>query len=328
MKRRGFTLVELLVVIAIIGILIALLLPAVQAAREAARRLMCSNHLKQVATAFAMHESTHGHYPTNGWGWAWVGDADRGFGQTQPGGWIYNILPYVEMGDIHDLSAGKDLAQKKIANGRMALTPISMFNCPSRRAATLYPYVVGYNSSFRNCNVSNQVPRSDYATNVGDYFTEDIWAWTRWGSDGPKTLEEGDASADQFDMIATKATGIAFAGSTVKLSEVTDGTSNTYCAGEKYIQPEFYFNGQSADDNEFMYVGENEDISRTTKFKAFPDLPGYAARGSFGSAHVGGLNMAFCDGSVHLVSYDVEYKVHRNLGHRSDGTPVGASDIP
>ena len=99
-----FTLVELLVVITIIGILIALLLPAVQAAREAARMLQCQNNLKQISLAALDHEHINGWFPTGGWGYNWVGDPNRGFGRDQPGGFFYNCLPYMEQQALHDLA--------------------------------------------------------------------------------------------------------------------------------------------------------------------------------------------------------------------------------
>lgn len=105
-RAAGFTLVELLVVIAIIGILVALLLPAVQAARESSRRSQCQNQLKQQALACHNHADVHKHFPTGGWGWLWVGDPDRGFGVDQPGGWIFNVLPFLEQNDLHDRGRG------------------------------------------------------------------------------------------------------------------------------------------------------------------------------------------------------------------------------
>src|SRR5215469_8840286 len=94
--RRGFTLIELLVVITIIGILIALLLPAINAAREAARRFSCSNNLKQMGIAVSNHLSAYKCLPTGGWGWDWIGDPNRGFGRRQPGDWAFCLLPWME----------------------------------------------------------------------------------------------------------------------------------------------------------------------------------------------------------------------------------------
>ena len=92
--------------ITIIGILIALLLPAVQAAREAARQLQCKNNLKQLSLGCLNHESLFKRFPTGGWGFAWTGDADQGTDRRQPGGWIYNVLPFIEQPAMHDLGAG------------------------------------------------------------------------------------------------------------------------------------------------------------------------------------------------------------------------------
>lgn len=98
---NGVSLIELLVVVAVTTILMALLLPAIQSARGGARRAQCANNLTQLSRGCLGHEVTHGHYPTGGWGWRWVLDSDRGFGVDQPGGWIGNVLPYIEEESLH-----------------------------------------------------------------------------------------------------------------------------------------------------------------------------------------------------------------------------------
>src|SRR5690606_28075703 len=103
---RGFTLVELLVVIAIIGILVALLLPAVQAAREAARRTQCKNNLGQIALGCLLHVDAHQSLPSGGWAKYYTADPNRGYGPDQPGGWCYNILAFVEEESLRDLGRG------------------------------------------------------------------------------------------------------------------------------------------------------------------------------------------------------------------------------
>src|SRR5688572_24723618 len=141
-RKRGFTLVELLVVIAIIGVLVALLLPAVQAARESARRTQCTNHLKQIGLAFHNHDDTMKHLPTGGWGWSYVGDPDGGFAENQPGAWTYNILPWIEQQALREIGLGSPAPLKPAELKLLVEKPIKFYHCPSRRTATLYPITV------------------------------------------------------------------------------------------------------------------------------------------------------------------------------------------
>jgi prepilin-type N-terminal cleavage/methylation domain-containing protein len=167
-SRRGFTIVELLVVIAIIGLLIAMLIPAVQAVRESARKMQCRNHLKQLAMAVLLHEQTHHHFPTGGWDWSWSGDPNRGFKHQQPGGWFYNILPYMEQQPLHDLGRGLKGDEKMTAHAQRIETLVTGGLCPSRRAEPIYPHHgPPQNGQVVNAGLYHVSSRIDYAINVG-----------------------------------------------------------------------------------------------------------------------------------------------------------------
>jgi len=309
---KGFTLVELLIVVTIIGILVALLLPAVQMAREAARRAHCKNNLKQIALAFLGHETVHGHLPTGGWGWRWVGDPDRGFGPDQPGGWGYNILPFIEQQPLRGLGAGLPQSQKKAALKSVAETPLSVFICPTRRRVIGYPN--GKNMSYHNCDKPAVLGRGDYAANMGSVHYNN-------GS-SPGSLAAGDAlSPQQWNSKwgTTKYNGICKRRSTVTMAMIPDGESCTYMVGERYISPDVYYTGKDTADDQNFYIGHDRDVLRHTCQLPAQDRPGWSSQFIFGSAHSAGWNVAMCDGSVRTISYSIDADTHRRLGHRKDG---------
>ena len=328
-RRPGFTLVELLVVITIIGILIALLLPAVQAAREAARRLQCSNNVKQISLGLLNHQAAHGFFPSGGWGYAWSGHPDRGTGIGQPGGWAYSVLPYVEQTALHQLGSGQTGTAYGTANLQRIMTPLPLWHCPSRRKATVYPAVSswpGISGQRMITGTMTQAARNDYAINGSDKLIDyDI---------GPMTLDEGDTTyhwrqANQMHVM----TGVCHERSEISIAQIRDGTSNTYLVGEKYLTPDEYATGNDPGDNENIYSGDSRDIVRWTAHSSaqylppFQDRPGLNYTWRFGSVHSGGFNMALCDGSVRSISYAIDLETHRRLGNRKDGQVVDASSF-
>lgn len=324
-SRRAFTLVELLVVIAIIGVLVALLLPAVQAARESARRMQCSNHLKQIALAAHNHHDTHGYFPSGGWGWLWTGIPERGFGERQPGGWAYSLLPYMEQGNLHGAALGKTGTDRQTAMKSMMSTPLSAFYCPSRRAPQ--PSKDGYTYYDLAGQIAPGISaRSDYAANCGDQERVEI-------TGGPDTIGKGDGTESGWTWTSTSIeTGISFQRSEVTMGDITDGTSNTMWVGEKYLCPDNYKTGSDGGDNENLYVGYDNDLYRSTfpgdtRFPPLSDRLGYCGQYRFGAAHGQGFQIALCDGSVRMISYTVDKDNLRRLGHRSDGQVLETSKL-
>jgi prepilin-type N-terminal cleavage/methylation domain-containing protein/prepilin-type processing-associated H-X9-DG protein len=157
---RAFTLIEVLVVIAIIGALVALLLPAIEMARESSRRSSCASNLRQQAVAAKLHEGTHKIFPTGGWGGEWLGDPDAGYGPKQPGGWIYNILSYIEQDNLRQLGRGLKGAARDQALVQLMESQIDVLYCPSRRLPRLYPYTGG---GLKNAKPPEKVAKTDYA---------------------------------------------------------------------------------------------------------------------------------------------------------------------
>ena len=272
--RRAFTLIEALVVIAIIGILITLSLTAVQYARDVARRHQCQNNLKNIATAAYSHNASHQIIPANGWGPEWVGESQRGFGVSQPGGWLYSLLPYLEHGNVHGMSTGATAIERKASAAKMLSVSIPIYLCVSRRSELLYPFVSGI--PFRNCDPVDMSAKTDYAINGMVAGAKRDWS----------------------------------------LLDITDGLSQTILAGEKRIMGS---KPSSGGDEQTLYMGEDDDITRSASGGLFHDTTANASSNlGFGSAHTGVSNFAFMDSSVHAISYKIDSSVFQSLG-----TPSG-----
>lgn len=314
-RRNGFTLVELLVVIAIIAMLVTLLLPAVQAAREAARRSQCINNLKQLALGALNCESAQGALPSGGWGWDWVGDPDLGFGDSQPAGWVYNTLPYIEYSDFHALpSDGNRLEitdKQKLGTCRIIKEPIEFINCPTRRESRPYGTIWRNFHAINACDhqPGDLVGRLDYAANAGSQPNNQL-------SGGPATVVAG---LESFDPDTRIYTGLFFVKSAITIGQVEDGTSKTYLVGEKYLNPEHYTTGGDGADNENWCTGFNNDNHRTAAPQPMRDRPGVGSGNAFGSAHEAVWNMAYTDGHVESLGYGIDINVHRSSAHRGDG---------
>jgi len=324
-RLSGFTLVELLVVIAIIGVLVALLLPAVQAAREAARRVQCQNNLKQIGLGMLNYEQTHNELPAGGWHFQWIGDPDLGYGKNQPGGWIFSLLEYVEAGNIRQMALGLSAGDKQLKLTEMAATPISAFVCPSRRTASVWPAESGvYWTDPFNAEPLEVCARSDYGACVSGGYTEELGIRPREFEGFPETVEE---ALDEDRWVAGpffngnwNPNGVVIPRYPIELRQITDGTSQTYFGGERYLDPDRYEDGLVENDDQCMYVGYDSDIMVSAWKEPLPDTPGFpdARTFRFGSAHSGVFQAVYCDGSVHAIPFEVDAQVHQAMGSRAN----------
>ena len=312
-SKRAFTLIELLVVIAIIAILIALLLPAVQQAREAARRTQCRNNLKQIGLALHNYHDVYNTFPPGYTDRDPVTPTDP---DTAPGfAWSFAILPQIESANtfnrVNTEGSSHDAANIAVVQDVI----LNAFLCPSDPAPSdVFEVTDGTNTY--------QLPRSNY----------------------PGILGYGSAT-----MNLGPETGVFYRNSRTNFRDITDGTSNTICVGERKHKHDFV-NGMSVDAYTTWYAaipGVMRDAGMGMMMSGMQEGPGSLILGHvgqpammgmmamhrtpnttnhivhFSSNHEGGVQFLLCDGSVHFMSENVDYDLFRNMGERNDGNVIG-----
>ncbi len=300
-RRAGFTLVELLVVIAIIGILIALLLPAVQAAREAARRMQCSNNLKQIGLALHNYHTALRSFPPGG-----LASNEMSF--------LVFILPYLEQKPLYDqfnFDAGPYVLSGATTNGRAehgqnAIAPYLCPSCPDLRS-----------NLSESGNYSERMP--DNANGTDPYTTH------YQGVMGP--VGTNPFNGTQYRVLnrshhwgGQAQQGVLFNNRSVRIRDVTDGTSNTFAVGEiswkGYGKFRSWIRGASSASKEAQGACKNaaEPINAGAVYGRFNDA-------GFGSRHPGGTQFLMVDGSTHFVSETIDYDIYLATASRDGGEP-------
>jgi prepilin-type N-terminal cleavage/methylation domain-containing protein len=279
----GFTLVELLVVIAIIGALVALLLPAVQMARESGRRLQCQNNLKQIGLAFHHHHDGLKYLPTGGWDWFEPPTFTNGaptVGEIQRASWGYQILPYLEAQAVWTGGSGStDIDRILVAVG----STNSAFFCRSRRG----PQSITYSDPFYLGGVSAKHALGDYAA----------------------SNMEGIGAVRRYKPC--------------RLAEITDGTSHTLLVGDKRLNRTPLGKWQEDDNEGYTAGWDEDTVRSTELVPSRDLVGSGDGGDMFGSSHPGGFNAVLADGSVRNITYALDLTIFRSLGNIADGQNVG-----
>jgi prepilin-type N-terminal cleavage/methylation domain-containing protein len=307
--RKGFTLIELLVVIAIIGILIALLLPAVQKVRESANRVKCRNNLKQLGLGFMTHHDVYKVFPSGGLQWDHGNDRTWENGQAsgtpaiydkQAWGWGYQVLPFIEQNNLWSTPVDNDVTKQ----------PLPLYFCPSIGQIRIYHYTQAGD------NTTTTRAMLDYLGNGGSY--------------GYDQYTIANASLDGPLVPAT-----VLSGKSVRLADITDGATNSLLLGEKFLHPKA-FHGQSycSDDQGYVDGWDNDTIglAKGNGHANDPPVPPkhisaggpdpYDECGSFfGSIHTS-CHFVFCDCSVHSVDFGIDPTTWLRLCSINDGQIV------
>lgn len=316
--RVGFTLVELLVVIAIIGVLVAMLLPAVQAAREAARRSSCSNNLKQLGLGIHNYVDTYKALPIN-FGYGSTNTTSPQYNNTNDGrSWIVGILPFIEMNTLYDQILPGSLANVP-QNVAAAMTPLSALQCPSdgqneggTMAGRANVGATGANTAGR-WGVNNYKGVAGGNWNWGDHTGVSSATVGKWPNDA-NGLDRGNGifcrNADNQPR------------NYVKLETITDGTSNTLMCGETV--PAWcthtwwwWFNGATATCGVPVNYRKNQGVGFLTG-----QAGDWGRNYSFFSNHPGGAQFEIADASTRFIPDTIDLIVYRQLATLSGGESV------